>query len=195
MEEDEENGAVSNPTRDQNLSSRPSCRQNVWADDRQQLKLRKKGTSQDLEDDHHLKPLTTSELDDDDIPVIPDLEDIQKEDLAGQTADPPRIINMLPTYEELNTNLGIHAALQTLDGDIDLSVLARALCSQENLLESYLLLDLSSPLMPGGNFFSCFADLPSLLLKDCCDSLPSHRLSFACPYSHHINITIFHCQL
>uniref|UniRef100_A0A8C4QMP0 Intraflagellar transport protein 43 homolog n=1 Tax=Eptatretus burgeri TaxID=7764 RepID=A0A8C4QMP0_EPTBU len=123
------------PTADQNLSSRPSCRQNVWADDRQQLKLRKKGTSQDLEDDHHLKPLTTSELDDDDIPVIPDLEDIQKEDLAGQTADPPRIINMLPTYEELNTNLGIHAALQTLDGDIDLSVLARALCSQENLLE------------------------------------------------------------
>uniref|UniRef100_UPI00358EFA83 intraflagellar transport protein 43 homolog isoform X2 n=1 Tax=Myxine glutinosa TaxID=7769 RepID=UPI00358EFA83 len=119
--------------KDQSLSSRPSCRQNVWTDDRQQLKLRKKGSSQDLEDENQLKPSTTSELDDDDIPVIPDLEEIQKEDLAGQTADPPRLINMLTTFEELNTNLGIHAALQTLDGDIDLNVLTRTLCSQEQL--------------------------------------------------------------
>uniref|UniRef100_A0A452R4J5 Intraflagellar transport 43 n=1 Tax=Ursus americanus TaxID=9643 RepID=A0A452R4J5_URSAM len=50
-----------------------------------------------------------------DIPVIPDLEEVQEEDFALQVAAPPSIqVNRVMTYRDLDNDLMKYAAFQTL---------------------------------------------------------------------------------
>ena len=67
---------------------------------------------------------------DDDIPAIPDLEDVQEEDLALQVAQAPSVaVNRVATYKELDNDLFKHAAFATLD-DIDLRILTRCMAPE-----------------------------------------------------------------
>uniref|UniRef100_A0A8V0XJA0 Intraflagellar transport 43 n=1 Tax=Gallus gallus TaxID=9031 RepID=A0A8V0XJA0_CHICK len=91
-----------------------------------------------------------------DIPVIPDLEEVQEEDLAMQVAAPPRVrflltfvwmttdaslanmnvqVNRVLTYHDLDKDLMKYAAFQTLDGEVDLKLLTKVLAPEHELRE------------------------------------------------------------
>lgn len=49
------------------------------------------------------------------MPVIPDLDDVQEEDMATQIAAPPSVpVNRVITYRELDNDLLKHSQLLTL---------------------------------------------------------------------------------
>uniref|UniRef100_A0A671QIQ6 Intraflagellar transport 43 n=1 Tax=Sinocyclocheilus anshuiensis TaxID=1608454 RepID=A0A671QIQ6_9TELE len=71
-----------------------------------------------------------------DIPVIPDLEDVQEEDLTMQIAAPPSIqVNRVMTYRDLDNDLMKYLAFQTLDGEIDLKLLTKVLAPEPEVRE------------------------------------------------------------
>uniref|UniRef100_A0A674JQD0 Intraflagellar transport 43 n=1 Tax=Terrapene triunguis TaxID=2587831 RepID=A0A674JQD0_9SAUR len=71
-----------------------------------------------------------------DIPVIPDLEEVQEEDLAMQVAAPPSIqVNRVMTFRDLDNDLMKYAAFQTLDGEIDLKLLTKVLAPEQEVRE------------------------------------------------------------
>ncbi|XP_041122927.1 intraflagellar transport protein 43 homolog A-like [Polyodon spathula] len=84
-----------------------------------------------------LRPQTPEGSDEEgDVPVIPDLEDIQEEDLTMQVAAPPRIqVNRVMTYLDLDDDLMKHSAFQTLDGEIDLKPLNKVLAPEQEVRE------------------------------------------------------------
>ena len=50
-----------------------------------------------------------------DIPVIPDLDDVQEEDMVTQVAAPPTVqVNRVATYRELDNDLLKHSQIVTL---------------------------------------------------------------------------------
>ncbi|XP_053330964.1 intraflagellar transport protein 43 homolog [Spea bombifrons] len=111
-------------------------RQGGWADDSSgSLKSGKRGTEH--VEDTRLKQQSLEESDEGgDIPVIPDLEDMQEEDLALQVAAPPSVqVNRVMTYMDLDKDLMRHAAFQTLDGDIDLKLLTKVLSPEPEVRE------------------------------------------------------------
>ncbi|KAG8562074.1 hypothetical protein GDO81_015582 [Engystomops pustulosus] len=90
-------------------------RQGGWADESSGTSKSGKRGTEDVEDSR----LRQRSLDDSDeggdIPVIPDLEDVQEEDLALQVASPPSVqVNRVMTYRDLDNDLMRHAAFQTL---------------------------------------------------------------------------------
>ncbi|XP_073443695.1 intraflagellar transport protein 43 homolog isoform X2 [Dendrobates tinctorius] len=111
-------------------------RQGGWADESSGTsKLGKRG-AEDVEDSR----LRQRSLDDSDeggdIPVIPDLEDVQEEDLALQVASPPSVqVNRVMTYRDLDNDLMRHAAIQILDEDIDLKLLTKVLSPEVDVRE------------------------------------------------------------
>ncbi|KAG8448960.1 hypothetical protein GDO86_015868 [Hymenochirus boettgeri] len=111
-------------------------RQGGWADDSYGPSKSAKRMAEDLEDSR-LKQQSLDESDEGgDIPVIPDLEDVQEEDLALQVASPPSIqVNRVMTYRDLDNDLTRHAAFQTLDGDIDLKLLTKVLSPEPDVRE------------------------------------------------------------
>ncbi|KAF5922915.1 hypothetical protein HPG69_013260 [Diceros bicornis minor] len=71
-----------------------------------------------------------------DIPVIPDLEEVQEEDFVLQVAAPPSIqVNRVMTYRDLDNDLMKYAAFQTLDGEIDLKLLTKVLAPEHEVRE------------------------------------------------------------
>uniref|UniRef100_A0A8B9PDS3 Intraflagellar transport 43 n=1 Tax=Apteryx owenii TaxID=8824 RepID=A0A8B9PDS3_APTOW len=71
-----------------------------------------------------------------DITVIPDLEEVQEEDLAMQVAAPPSVqVNRVLTYHDLDKDLMKYAAFQTLDGEVDLKLLTKVLAPEQELRE------------------------------------------------------------
>lgn len=83
-------------------------------------------------------PTTTlSEGGIDDIPIIPDLDDLP-DDLLNDMIDaaPPPVmsVNRVTTYKELNSDLLTQGAFATLE-DIDLSILARCLQTESAINE------------------------------------------------------------
>ncbi|XP_006822151.1 intraflagellar transport protein 43 homolog A-like isoform X2 [Saccoglossus kowalevskii] len=106
---------------------KPSRRQGGWADDTP--KSAKKG--------ERLRPASPVRHDsDDDIPVIPDLEEFQEEDIATQIAAPPSVqVNRVATYRELDNDLLKHSQLLTLDGEIDLKLLTKVLAAESEVME------------------------------------------------------------
>ncbi|KAF3830988.1 hypothetical protein GH733_002226 [Mirounga leonina] len=71
-----------------------------------------------------------------DIPVIPDLEEVQEEDFALQVAAPPSIqVNRVMTFRDLDNDLMKYAAFQTLDGEIDLKLLTKVLAPEHEVRE------------------------------------------------------------
>ena len=70
---------------------------------------------------------------DEDLPMIPDLEEVEAEDLALAVADAPSVaVNRVATYRELDTDLFKHAAFATLE-EIDLRLLTRSMAPEAAL--------------------------------------------------------------
>ncbi|XP_030383972.1 intraflagellar transport protein 43 homolog [Scaptodrosophila lebanonensis] len=117
------------------ISNRPPMRRisGGWADNGLKS-LRSKKNSFDDERFQQTRP-TTSSIPTDDIPIIPDLEDVKDEILYNEVAEPPTISsNRVVTLKELNSDLLSQNAFSAIE-DVDLSILTRCLQSQENLEE------------------------------------------------------------
>uniref|UniRef100_A0A4W5KJQ3 Intraflagellar transport 43 n=1 Tax=Hucho hucho TaxID=62062 RepID=A0A4W5KJQ3_9TELE len=106
---------------------KPARRQGGWAEE----------TSGSGSANQRLRPQTPQGSDDDgDIPVIPDLDEVQEEDLTMQVAAPPSIqVNRVMTYRDLDNDLMKYSAFQTLDGEIDLKLLTKVLAPEQEVRE------------------------------------------------------------
>ncbi|EDL81598.1 similar to 1700019E19Rik protein (predicted), isoform CRA_c [Rattus norvegicus] len=104
---------------------KPPRRQGGWADE--SMKVANRRLRQ--------QNLTGTE-EGEDIPVIPDLEDVQEEDFVLQVASPPSIqVNRVMTYRDLDNDLMKYSAFQTLDGEIDLKLLTKVLAPEHEVRE------------------------------------------------------------
>uniref|UniRef100_T1JGE3 Intraflagellar transport protein 43 homolog n=1 Tax=Strigamia maritima TaxID=126957 RepID=T1JGE3_STRMM len=93
---------------------------------------KKRGSVFELEDER-LKPVEYDS--DNDMPLIPDLDDVQDEDLSQQVAEAPHVLmNRVATYKELDNDLLKHAAFATFD-DIDLRILMKNLSPEAEINE------------------------------------------------------------
>ncbi|XP_030854215.1 intraflagellar transport protein 43 homolog isoform X4 [Strongylocentrotus purpuratus] len=107
---------------------RPPRRQMGWGDD-----APKPARSRDRVEQESRSKAHDS---DDDMPVIPDLDDVQEEDMATQIAAPPSVpVNRVITYRELDNDLLKHSQLLTLDNEIDLKLLSKALSAESEVME------------------------------------------------------------
>uniref|UniRef100_A0A8B9P6Q0 Intraflagellar transport 43 n=1 Tax=Apteryx owenii TaxID=8824 RepID=A0A8B9P6Q0_APTOW len=105
---------------------KPPRRQGGWADDPVLAPSNRRLRQQSLE----------ASDDGGDITVIPDLEEVQEEDLAMQVAAPPSVqVNRVLTYHDLDKDLMKYAAFQTLDGEVDLKLLTKVLAPEQELRE------------------------------------------------------------
>ncbi|XP_076733808.1 intraflagellar transport protein 43 homolog isoform X1 [Maylandia zebra] len=113
--------------------------------------------AEDLED-RRLRPQTPQGSDDEgDIPTIPDLDEVQEEDLTMQIAAPPCVqVNRVMTYRDLDNDLKNYSAFQTLDGEIDLKLLTKVLAPEQEVREvSEFLVNIACEL-PTKGLSSCF---------------------------------------
>ncbi|XP_071833054.1 intraflagellar transport protein 43 homolog A-like isoform X2 [Apostichopus japonicus] len=130
----ENDGSASNPAEQipqeqGEAPPRPPRRQMGWANDAPQSN--KKGER--LRPDSGKK---SAESDDEDIPVIPDLDEVQEEDMAMQVAAPPVVqVNRVATFRELDNDLLKHSQLLTLDNEIDLKLLTKCLSAESEVKE------------------------------------------------------------
>uniref|UniRef100_A0A8C9QKE1 Intraflagellar transport 43 n=1 Tax=Spermophilus dauricus TaxID=99837 RepID=A0A8C9QKE1_SPEDA len=112
---------------------KPPRRLGGWADDSMKAFGRK--ASEEIEESRVLwttepPPLLA------DIPIIPDLEEVQEEDFVLQVASPPSIqVNRVMTYRDLDNDLMKYSAFQTLDGEIDLKLLTKVLAPEHEVRE------------------------------------------------------------
>uniref|UniRef100_A0A7N5KD23 Intraflagellar transport 43 n=1 Tax=Ailuropoda melanoleuca TaxID=9646 RepID=A0A7N5KD23_AILME len=115
---------------------KPPRRQGGWADESMKASKSGRRASEEIED-HRLRQQSLDGSDDGgDIPVIPDLEEVQEEDFALQVAAPPSIqVNRVMTYRDLDNDLMKYAAFQTLDGEIDLKLLTKVLAPEQEVRE------------------------------------------------------------
>uniref|UniRef100_A0A8C1U8J0 Intraflagellar transport protein 43 homolog n=1 Tax=Cyprinus carpio TaxID=7962 RepID=A0A8C1U8J0_CYPCA len=118
---------------------KPARRQGGWAEESTgtgSAKSRRQSAAEELED-RRLRPQTPEGSDNEsDIPVIPDLEEVQEEDLTMQIAAPPSIqVNRVMTYRDLDNDLMKYSAFQTLDGEIDLKLLTKVLAPEQEVRE------------------------------------------------------------
>lgn len=115
---------------------KPPRRQGGWADDSTKASKSGRRASEEIED-HRLRQQSLDGSDDGgDIPVIPDLEEVQEEDFALQVAAPPSIqVNRVMTYRDLDNDLMKYSAFQTLDGEIDLKLLTKVLAPEHEVRE------------------------------------------------------------
>ncbi|XP_029350379.1 intraflagellar transport protein 43 homolog [Echeneis naucrates] len=118
---------------------KPPRRQGGWAEESSgsgSAKSSRRPVAEDLED-RRLRPQTPQGSDDEgDIPVIPDLEEVQEEDLTMQIAAPPSVqVNRVMTYRDLDNDLKYYSAFQTLDGEIDLKLLTKVLAPEQEVKE------------------------------------------------------------
>ncbi|KAG9268794.1 intraflagellar transport protein 43 homolog isoform X2 [Astyanax mexicanus] len=118
---------------------KPPRRQGGWAEETTGTGSAKSGRRQGAEEveDRRLRPQTPEGSDDEsDIPVIPDLDEVQEEDLTMQVAAPPSIqVNRVMTYRDLDNDLMKYSAFQTLDGEIDLKLLTKVLAPEQEVRE------------------------------------------------------------
>ncbi|KAM6961430.1 intraflagellar transport protein 43 homolog [Aplochiton taeniatus] len=119
--------------------AKPTRRQGGWAEETSapaSAKSSRKAATEDLED-RRLRPQTPPGSDDEeDIPVIPDLDEQQEEDLTTQVAAPPSVqVNRVMTYRDLDNDLMKYSAFQTLDGEIDLKLLTKVLAPEHEVRE------------------------------------------------------------
>ncbi|XP_019495811.1 PREDICTED: intraflagellar transport protein 43 homolog [Hipposideros armiger] len=115
---------------------KPPRRQGGWADDSMKASKSGRKASEEIED-HRLRQQSLDGSDDGgDIPVIPDLEEVQEEDFVLQVAAPPSVqVNRVMTYRDLDNDLMKYAAFQTLDGEIDLKLLTKVLAPEHEVRE------------------------------------------------------------
>uniref|UniRef100_A0A2I3GE01 Intraflagellar transport 43 n=1 Tax=Nomascus leucogenys TaxID=61853 RepID=A0A2I3GE01_NOMLE len=97
----------------------PRCRKGGWAGDSVKASKFRRKASEEIE-----------------IPIIPDLEEVQEEDFVLQVAAPPSIqIKRVMTYRDLDNDLMKYSAIQTLDGEIDLKLLTKVLAPEHEVRE------------------------------------------------------------
>ncbi|XP_008305514.1 intraflagellar transport protein 43 homolog isoform X2 [Cynoglossus semilaevis] len=118
---------------------KPARRQGGWAEESSgsgSAKASRRPAAENLED-RRLQPQTPQGSDDEgDIPVIPDLDEVQEEDLTMQVAAPPSVqVNRVMTYRDLDNDLKYYSAFQTLDGEIDLKLLTKVLAPEQEVKE------------------------------------------------------------
>ncbi|XP_063764294.1 intraflagellar transport protein 43 homolog isoform X1 [Eleginops maclovinus] len=118
---------------------KPARRQGGWAEESSasgSAKSSRRPATEDLED-RRLRPQTPQGSDDEgDIPVIPDLDEVQEEDLTMQVAAPPSMqVNRVMTYRDLDNDLKYYSAFQPLDGEIDLKLLTKVLAPEQEVKE------------------------------------------------------------
>ncbi|KAG5206919.1 hypothetical protein R6Z07F_008785 [Ovis aries] len=115
---------------------KPPRRQGRWAEDSVKVSKSRRRASEEIED-HRLRQQSLDTSDDGgDIPVIPDLEEVQEEDFVLQVAAPPSIqVNRVMTYRDLDNDLMKYSAFQTLDGEIDLKLLTKVLAPEHEVRE------------------------------------------------------------
>ncbi|XP_063070321.1 intraflagellar transport protein 43 homolog A-like [Engraulis encrasicolus] len=139
------------------IPPKPPRRQGGWAEETTGSGSAKSGRRQTLDEveDHRLRPQSPQRSDSDgDIPVIPDLDEVQEEDLTMQVAAPPSIqVNRVLTYRDLDNDLMKYSTFQTLDGEIDLKLLTEVLAPEQEVHEDdvgwdwdHLLTEVSSEL-------------------------------------------------
>lgn len=107
-----------------------------WSEEPKEKGKRKRDRQPEapIEDDR-VHP-SSDDSEDDSIPVIPDIDEVAEEALVSQIAAPPTVaLNRFATYKQLDSDLHKHAGLFTLDGDIDLKILANVLSSEEDIKE------------------------------------------------------------
>ncbi|XP_056333155.1 intraflagellar transport protein 43 homolog [Danio aesculapii] len=118
---------------------KPTRRQGGWAEESSTTANAKSGRRAAVEEleDRRLRPQTPEGSDNEsDIPVIPDLEEVQEEDLTMQIAAPPSVqVNRVMTYRDLDNDLMKFSAFQTLDGEIDLKLLTKVLAPEQEVRE------------------------------------------------------------
>ncbi|XP_054953283.1 intraflagellar transport protein 43 homolog isoform X2 [Pan paniscus] len=114
----------------------PRCRQGGWAGDSVKASKFRRKASEEIED-FRLRPQSLNGSDyGGDIPIIPDLEEVQEEDFVLQVAAPPSIqIKRVMTYRDLDNDLMKYSAIQTLDGEIDLKLLTKVLAPEHEVRE------------------------------------------------------------
>lgn len=85
------------------------------------------------EEDERLK----QDQDNDDLfNAIPDIEVLQEEEMSSQVAAPPSVAKTrITTYKQLDMDLQKHAGLFTLDGEVDLKLLAKVLSPESEIKE------------------------------------------------------------
>nr|XP_022331566.1 intraflagellar transport protein 43 homolog A-like isoform X2 [Crassostrea virginica] len=131
----------SKAARDQDEGGPPPkpSRMSGWGEENPR-KSRKLGEGFEFDDvnNERLRPHSPDREDesDNDIPVIPDLEDQQEEDMSTKIAVAPNVaVNRVATYRELDHDLQKQAAFLTLDNEIDLKLLTKSLSADADLLE------------------------------------------------------------
>uniref|UniRef100_A0A2K5PKP7 Intraflagellar transport 43 n=1 Tax=Cebus imitator TaxID=2715852 RepID=A0A2K5PKP7_CEBIM len=119
----------------------PRCREGGWADDSVKASNSSQTVKQQLDlntcylKTHH-RDLGLASLEEADIPIIPDLEEVQEEDFVLQVAAPPSIqVKRVMTYRDLDNDLMKYSAIQTLDGEIDLKLLTKVLAPEHEVRE------------------------------------------------------------
>ncbi|XP_008565295.1 PREDICTED: intraflagellar transport protein 43 homolog [Galeopterus variegatus] len=115
---------------------KPPRRQGGWLDDSMKASKSRRKAAENIED-HRLRQQSLDGSDDGgDIPVIPDLEEVQEEEFVLQVAAPPSIqVNRVMTYRDLDNDLMKYSAFQTLDGEIDLKLLTKVLAPEHEVRE------------------------------------------------------------
>ena len=72
----------------------------------------------------------------DNIPIIPDLEEVREEDFTSQVAEAPNVsMTRVTAFKQLEKELLQHSALHLLDGEIDLKVLTSVLAPEKEIRE------------------------------------------------------------
>ncbi|KAL6259919.1 intraflagellar transport protein 43 homolog A [Pogonomyrmex barbatus] len=108
----------------------PRSRKTGWGDE---LKSGKSKTASNIIEQERFRVIEKEEQEDD-IPVIPDLDEIQEDNISSEIASAPTVnANRVTAYEELDTDLVKNAAYTSLDG-VSLSLLADRLYN-ENLVK------------------------------------------------------------
>lgn len=109
-----------------------------WGEDAPRRRGRNLGEGLEQFEDERLRPRSPEKSDesDNDIPVIPDLEEQQDEDITQTVASAPNVaVNRVATYRELDNDLLKQAAFLTLDNEIDLKLLTKSLSTEADLVE------------------------------------------------------------
>lgn len=109
-----------------------------WGEDAPRRRGRNLGEGMEQFEDERLRPHSPEKSDDsdNDIPVIPDLEEQQEEDITQAVAYAPNVaVNRVATYRELDNDLLKQAAFLTLDNEIDLKLLTKSLSTEADLIE------------------------------------------------------------
>ncbi|XP_002754175.1 intraflagellar transport protein 43 homolog isoform X2 [Callithrix jacchus] len=114
----------------------PRCRKGGWADNSAKSSKFRRKAAEEIED-IRLKQQSLNGSDcEGDMPIIPDLEEVQEEDFVLQVAAPPSIqVKQVMTYRDLDNDLMKYSAIQTLDGEIDLKLLTKVLAPEHEVRE------------------------------------------------------------